>query len=57
MRMIDILIYTVLEGNAHSVFLINYHLILAVKYRHKVFDDCISAEVIKNHNESQGEHR
>lgn len=30
------------DGNAHSVFLLNYHLILVVKYRRKVFDDRIS---------------
>ena len=39
--MIDI--DTVLDNNAHSVFLMHYHLILVVKYRRKVFDDCISA--------------
>ena len=31
-----------LDGNAHSVFLLNYHLIMVVKYRKKVFDDSIS---------------
>ena len=31
-----------LDGNAHSVFLLHYHLILVVKYRRKVFDDAIS---------------
>lgn len=31
-----------LDSNAHSVFLIYYHLILVVKYRRKVFDDVIS---------------
>ena len=30
------------DSNAHSVFLLNYHLILVVKYRRKVFDDRIS---------------
>lgn len=30
------------DGNAHTVFLLNYHLILVVKYRRKVFDDRIS---------------
>ena len=30
------------DSNAHSVFLPNYHLILVVKYRRKVFDDTIS---------------
>ena len=29
------------DSNAHSVFLLNYHLILVVKYRRKVFDDTI----------------
>ena len=32
-----------LDNNAHSVFLLNYHLVLVVKYRRKVFDDCTSA--------------
>ena len=31
-----------LDSNAHSVFLLNYHLVLVVKYRRKVFDDDIS---------------
>lgn len=31
-----------IDSNAHSVFLLNYHLILVVKYRRKVFDDNIS---------------
>lgn len=31
-----------IDSNAHSVFLLNYHLILVVKYRRKVFDDRIS---------------
>ena len=31
-----------LDSNAHSVFLLRYHLILVVKYRRKVFDDAIS---------------
>ena len=30
------------DSNARSVFLLNYHLILVVKYRRKVFDDTIS---------------
>ena len=30
------------DHNAHSVFLLYYHLILVVKYRRKVFDDEIS---------------
>jgi REP element-mobilizing transposase RayT len=35
-----------LDNNAHSVFLLNYHLVLVVKYRHKVFDDNISKTTI-----------
>jgi len=31
-----------LDNNAHSVFLLCYHLVLVVKYRRKVFDDKIS---------------
>ena len=31
-----------LDSNAHSVFLLFYHLVLVVKYRRKVFDDDIS---------------
>ena len=31
-----------LDNNAHSVFLLHYHLVLVVKYRKKVFDDAIS---------------
>jgi REP element-mobilizing transposase RayT len=33
----------VLDNNAHSVFLLHYHLILVVKYRRRVFDDLISS--------------
>ena len=32
-----------LDNNAHSVFLLHYHLVLVVKYRRKVFDANISA--------------
>ena len=32
-----------LDTNAHSVFLLHYHLVLVVKYRRKVLDDAISA--------------
>ena len=32
-----------LDNNAHSVFLLHYHLILVVKYRRRVFDANISA--------------
>lgn len=31
-----------LDSNNHSVFLLNYHLVLVVKYRRKVIDDNIS---------------
>ena len=31
-----------LDNNAHSVFLLHYHLVLVVKCRRKVFDDQIS---------------
>ena len=31
-----------LDGNAHSVFLLYYHLVLVVKYHRRVFDDTIS---------------
>ena len=31
-----------LASNAHSVFLLNYHLVMVVKYRRQVFDDTIS---------------
>ena len=31
-----------LDSNAHSVFSLNYHLVLVVKYRRKVIDDEIS---------------
>lgn len=31
-----------LDSNAHSVFLLYYHLVLVVKYRRRVFDDDIS---------------
>ncbi len=32
----------IFDTNAHSVFLLHYHLILVVKYRRKVFDDALS---------------
>jgi len=32
----------IFDTNAHSVFLLHYHLILVVKYRRKVFDDVLS---------------
>jgi len=31
-----------MDTNNHSVFLLNYHLVLVVKYRRKVIDDAIS---------------
>lgn len=31
-----------LDTNNHSVFLLYYHLVLVVKYRHSVFDDALS---------------
>lgn len=31
-----------MDSNAHSVFLLQYHLVLVVKYRRKVFDNEIS---------------
>lgn len=34
-----------LENNNHSVFLLNYHLVLVVKYRRKVIDDVICARL------------
>jgi len=40
-----------LDTNNHSVFKLNYHLILVVKYRRKVIDDSISdrlSEIFKN---------
>ena len=46
-----------LDNNAHSVFLLYYHLIMVVKYRRKVIDDVISnrAKEIFEYIESQGE--
>jgi len=31
-----------LDNNAHSVFLLHYHLVLVVKYRRRAFDDEVS---------------
>ena len=31
-----------MDNNAHSVFSLNYHLVLVVKYRQRVIDDIIS---------------
>ena len=33
----------ILDNNAHSVFILHYHLILIVKYRRKVLDEPVSA--------------
>ncbi len=35
----------VLESNNHSVFSLNYHLVLVVKYRRKVINDAISSRL------------
>ncbi|MCQ2415392.1 MAG: IS200/IS605 family transposase [Lachnospiraceae bacterium] len=34
-----------LESNNHSVFSLNYHLVLVIKYRRKVLDDKISGRL------------
>ena len=34
-----------LESNNHSVFCLNYHLVLVVKYRRQVIDDTISGRL------------
>lgn len=34
-----------LETNNHSVFSLNYHLVLVVKYRRKVIDNTVSARL------------
>ena len=34
-----------LESNNHSVFSLNYHLVLVIKYRRKVLDDNISGRL------------
>ena len=31
-----------LDNNAHSFFLLNYHLVMVVKYRKQVLDDSVS---------------
>lgn len=35
----------ILESNNHSVFSLNYHLVLVVKYRRRVLDESISARL------------
>ena len=51
------------DSNTHSVFRLNYHLVLVIKYRRKVIDDEISnrlkgifeyIETIKKYIENQG---
>jgi putative transposase len=37
-----VVILLALETNNHSVFLLNYHLVLVVKYRRRVLDEAIS---------------
>lgn len=34
-----------LDTNAHSVFLLNYHLVLVIKYRRKIINDTISDRI------------
>ena len=34
-----------LDTNNHSVFMLNYHLVMCVKYRNKVIDDTISSRL------------
>ena len=41
-----------LDTNNHSVFMLNYHLIMCVKYRNNVIDDAISLrlkEILKTY--------
>ena len=48
---------TKLDANAHSVFSLHYHLVMTVKYRHKVFDDSMSKrarEIFERIGESYG---
>ena len=37
-----------MDRNAHSVFLLYYHLVMVVKYRRKVIDDQISDRAKKH---------
>ena len=39
-----------LDNNAHSAFLLYYHLIMVTKYRRKVFDEQISARGKRSSN-------
>ncbi|MEE3308683.1 transposase, partial [Sharpea azabuensis] len=34
-----------LDTNNHSVLMLNYHLVMCVKYRNKVIDDTISSRL------------
>ena len=34
-----------LDKKAHSIFMLTYHLVLCVKYRRKVIDDMVGAEI------------
>jgi putative transposase len=48
---------TKLDANAHSVFSLHYHLVMTVKYRHKVFDDAMSKrarEIFERIGDSHG---
>lgn len=43
-----------LDSNSHSVFLLNYHLVLVTKYRREVLDDSINErlkEIFKRINQ------
>lgn len=45
-----------LDSNAHSVFLLHYHLILVVKYRREVFQNDISnraKEILRKTNDQE----
>lgn len=44
----------VLESNNHSVFSLNYHLVLVIKYRRKVIDDLVSIRLREIFENIQG---
>lgn len=46
----------VLESNNHSVFSLNYHLVLVIKYRRKVIDDPISLRLREIFENIQGDY-
>ena len=46
----------VLESNNHSVFSLNYHLVLVIKYRRKVIDDPISIRLREIFENIQGDY-